>query len=95
MKTNFLKRVMMSLVAIAAFGLTSCGDSTPTFVDYANDGSVKLNLAYEGKDFYADGVGQVTLALHIDGDTTHFYPVVTTTKSDIIKVRYFGIDTTG
>lgn len=93
MKTNFLKRVMMSLVAIAAFGLTSCGDSTPTFVDYANDGSVELNLAYEGKDFYADGVGQVTLALHIDGDTTHFYPVVTTTKSDIIKVRYFGIDT--
>ncbi|HOZ02585.1 MAG TPA: thermonuclease family protein [Bacilli bacterium] len=91
MKHNLIKTMIMSLLAIATFGVTSCGG--PSFVDYANDGSVKLNLPYEGKDFYTDGVGQVTLALHIDGDTTHFYPVVTTTSTDIIKARYFGIDT--
>ncbi|MDD2297148.1 MAG: hypothetical protein PHX79_04970, partial [Sphaerochaetaceae bacterium] len=90
MKQHLIKTVIMSLLAVATFGVTSCG---PSFVDYANDGSVKLNLPYEGRDFYTDGVGQVTLALHIDGDTTHFYPVVTTTSTEIIKARYFGIDT--
>ncbi|HPS18859.1 MAG TPA: thermonuclease family protein, partial [Bacilli bacterium] len=92
MKINLVKKVMISLLALGAFGVTSC-DKTPTFVDYAHDGSVAINLPYEGKDFYKDGVGQVTLALNIDGDTTHFYPVVTATSSEIIKVRYYGIDT--
>lgn len=92
MKNNLIKTGIIILLAVATFGLTSC-DKDPIFIDYVNDGSVKLNLPYEGKDFYADGVGKVTLALHIDGDTTHFRPVVTTTSSENIKARYYGIDT--
>ncbi|MCB9497869.1 MAG: thermonuclease family protein [Erysipelotrichaceae bacterium] len=91
MKFNLCKGAIVSFLALATFGLVSCNEKP--FIDYVNDGSVQLNLPYEGKDFYTDGVGQVTLALNIDGDTTHFYPVVTTTSSEIIKVRYYGIDT--
>ena len=29
----------------------------------------------------------------IDGDTAHFYPVVTTTSDEPVKSRYYGIDT--
>ena len=63
------------------------------WVDYAQDGSVKLQLDYEGKDFYKDGIGEVTLKTVIDGDTAHFNPVVTTTSTLAIKARYYGIDT--
>ncbi len=61
--------------------------------DYVHDGTVKLGLDYKNKDFYADGVGQVQLYNHIDGDTAHFTPVVKTTSSEVIKSRFFGIDT--
>ena len=63
------------------------------WVDYANDGTVKLGLDYKGKDFYKDGIGEVTLKTVIDGDTAHFNPVVTQTSSLTIKSRYYGIDT--
>lgn len=63
------------------------------WVDYAHDGSVSLMLDYKGKDFYKDGIGEVKLKSSIDGDTAHFFPVVTTTSSAAIKSRYYGIDT--
>lgn len=61
--------------------------------DYVHDGSVKLELDYKGKDFYKDGIGQVELYSAIDGDTAHFTPLVTNTSTEIIKSRFFGIDT--
>ena len=63
------------------------------WVDYVNDGTVKLGLDYKNHDFYTDGIGEVTLKTSIDGDTAHFNPVVTTTSRLTIKSRYYGIDT--
>ena len=59
------------------------------FHDYVKDGSVKLGLDYTGKDFYTDGVEQVSLLTPIDGDTAHF----TTANGPTLKARFFGIDT--
>ena len=83
-------------------GLVGCKDKKKphdpypgdeNWVDYAHDGTVTLGLDYVGKDFYKDGIGEVTLRTVIDGDTAHFNPVVTTTSSLAIKSRYYGIDT--
>ena len=59
------------------------------FHDYVKDGSVKLGLEYAGKNFYTDGVEQVSLLTPIDGDTAHF----TTSNGPTLKARFFGIDT--
>ena len=72
---------------------TESSQALPEWVDYAHNGSVKLQLDYAGRDFYADGIGEVTLKSCIDGDTAHFYPVVTTTSKLAIKSRFYGIDT--
>ena len=58
------------------------------FHDYVKDGSVRLGLDYDGRDFYQDGVEQVTLQTAIDGDTAHFK-----TKTVTLKARFYGIDT--
>ncbi|MBQ8293525.1 MAG: thermonuclease family protein [Bacilli bacterium] len=50
---------------------------------------VKIDFEYQGKDFTDDGVGLVTLANTIDGDTGHFYDL----SGDYVKVRFLGIDT--
>ena len=64
------------------------------WIDYASDGSVKLNLDYVGHSFWTDGIEQVTLHSTIDGDTAHF---TTSTKSEkgetLLKARFYGIDT--
>ena len=63
------------------------------FVDYAHDGSCTLPLEYSGKDFFQVGVGEFDLWMAIDGDTAHFTPKVTTTSSETVKARFYGIDT--
>ena len=63
------------------------------WVDYVKGDTVKLTLDYKNRDFYKDGIGEVTLKTAIDGDTAHFNPVVTTTSRLAIKSRYYGIDT--
>ena len=65
----------------------------PTWIDYAHNGSIVLQYDYAGRDFYKDGIGQVTLKTAIDGDTAHFSPLVTTTSRENIKARFFGVDT--
>ena len=60
------------------------------WVDYAHDGSVKLNLDYKGRNFYVDGIEEVELASTIDGDTAHFNPK---SGGDLLKARFYGIDT--
>ncbi len=95
---KFLSLVALGFISI---GMASCdgGTSTsekPEWVDYVNSGLVTLDLDYEGHDFYTDGIGQVTLEYItqcIDGDTVHFNPIVTTTSSDRIKTRFYGVDT--
>lgn len=51
--------------------------------------ALKLNVSYEGKDYLNDGIGVVTVAQYIDGDTTIFQ----TANGTKITVRYDGIDT--
>jgi endonuclease YncB( thermonuclease family) len=63
------------------------------FIDYAHNGSCQLALDYKGHDFFVDGVGEFDLWMAIDGDTAHFTPKVTTTSSDTVKARFYGIDT--
>ena len=99
-----LKKALISLICISfiAFGASACakkgskkrvkGDEN--WVDYVNDGSVKLGLDYVGHDFYTDGIGQFTLKTAIDGDTAHFTPAWSgADKSNIMKARFYGIDT--
>lgn len=68
-------------------------EDTPTWIDYAHNGSIVLEYDYVGRDFYKDGIGQVSLKTAIDGDTAHFAPNVTTTSRENIKARFFGVDT--
>ena len=63
------------------------------WIDYAANGSVKLELDYVGKDFYLDGVGQFSLKTAIDGDTAHFTPAIDSTHTGTMKARFYGIDT--
>ena len=63
------------------------------FIDYVHNGTVKLDVDYKDRDFYVDGIGEVTLDTAIDGDTAHFFPVVKTTSRDKIKIRFYGVDT--
>ncbi len=92
-----LRKSLLSLAtALILTSLVSCrSNQSSSFVahDYVNDGSVKLALDYKDHDFYKDGIGQVSLYTPIDGDTAHFKPLVTTTSSEIIKSRFYGIDT--
>lgn len=72
----------------------SASNSPSEWIDYASDGSVKLNLEYEGHSFWKDGVEKVTLYQTIDGDTAHFSTAEKNAKGDnLLKSRFYGIDT--
>ena len=72
---------------------SSSSEQLPEWVDYVHDGTVRLNLNYQNKDFYVDGVGQFTLLHAIDGDTAHFTPAVDSLGKGTMKARFYGIDT--
>ena len=95
---SFKKLLLLPLIALST--LASCanpgpdsGNSGPQWIDYVNNGSIKLEYDYVNRDFYKDGIGQVSLKTAIDGDTAHFAPDVTTTSRENIKARFFGVDT--
>ena len=89
--TSIIKTaVFAGLVIAGTAGVTACGQK---FHDYTKDGSVTLQLDFQGKDFYTDGIGEFELAHTIDGDTAHFTPKVDKTHQGLMKARFFGIDT--
>ena len=89
--TSFISKVVFAgLVLAGTSSLAACG---PKFHDYTKDGSVTLQLDFQGKDFYLDGIGEFELAHTIDGDTAHFTPKVDSTHTGLMKARFFGIDT--
>lgn len=61
--------------------------------DYVHSSDMQFDLDYEGHDFFKDGVGEFELYMTIDGDTAHFTPLVKTTSSETVKVRFYGVDT--
>lgn len=75
----------------------SSSTSSQDWVDYAKNGDVKLNLAYQGHTFFVDGIEQVDLLRNIDGDTAHFTPKSGLAPEGVtdntIKARFYGIDT--
>lgn len=93
MNSKFFKRFAALLgFALLAAPLAACSKG-PKMVDYAHNGSMKLSLEYQEKDFFTSGVGQFDLWMAIDGDTAHFTPKVTRTSSETVKARFYGIDT--
>jgi len=96
MNTKRIKTLLYGFVTFVILGesLIGCnGGGKKTFIDYAHNGSVQCQLEYEGKSFFEDGIGEVNLLRHIDGDTDHFLPVGETSTANTIKSRYYGIDT--
>ena len=106
MKNN--KLLTLAIACFATIGLTGCNNTTTSiettsegaaetssslaeWVDYSS--KIVLDHDYKNRDFYTEGIGQMTLKTCIDGDTAHFYPVRTTTSSDVVKSRFYGIDT--
>ena len=100
MRINRLAGIL-SLAALAATLPVSCnggngnnssnsntgGGNEPELIDYT--AQAKLNLEYEGKNFLDVGVGEVTVQMYIDGDTTHF----TELDKRQVNARYANINT--
>lgn len=93
MNKRFLTLALIPFVFLSGCGPTTSSSSSIEQIDYAHNGSTTLALDYQGRDFYKDGIGEVTLVTPIDGDTAHFSPVIKTTSSETIKSRFWGIDT--
>lgn len=97
MKNSMFKKVLVGIGATLLLSSTiGCNDSKPSgpkFIDYAHNGSCTLSLNYAGVDFFTKGVGEFDLWMAIDGDTAHFTPKVTTTSTETVKARFYGIDT--
>lgn len=75
-------------------GAKTDSTSQGEFIDYAGNGTVTLSLDYQGKNFWTDGVEQVSLYSTIDGDTAHFTTKEKNSKGDtVLKSRFYGIDT--
>lgn len=79
---------LAAMLLAAGSVLTACSN----FVDYTHNGSIKLTQEYANRDFFVDGIAEVTVQTYIDGDTTHFKNVYGN-QYDSIKIRYYGIDT--
>ena len=96
-----LKRIIAGIFGaiLSIATLASCNNNNgPTFIDYVHeDKNIRLVQDYKkedgsNRDFYTDGISQVTLFTPIDGDTAHF-KMVDYSNSDIIKSRFYGVDT--
>jgi micrococcal nuclease len=88
------KFLTLILTALLAFSLTACEDDkdepqevdTNLYTKYTDE--LKMDFTYEGKEFIADGIGEVTLTRCTDGDTAQFK-----SGSNTFAVRFLGIDT--
>jgi len=90
---NLFKKAIFGIALVGVFGgsLVSC--SPKEMIDYTANETVKLKLDYKNHDFFKDGIGQFKVNTYIDGDTTHFKQVDTTKSQELLKSRYYGIDT--
>ncbi len=94
-----LRKFWIIPFALFAAVLASCGEGssssslslTPEDLNTAQTDALKLDAAYTGKDFVADGVGEVYLKSCTDGDTANFYTEADHSVS--IKLRFLGINT--
>lgn len=95
-KENLKNKFLLILIGIiCVFGLVGCNetggngkDPKPTTPGTPYTDALKLTRDYEGKEFLKDGIGVVTLANPIDGDTAFFR-----SAGKVFSVRFLGIDT--
>lgn len=89
MKTTSLKLLAALLIIASLLGcMVACGDptpQTPEHVDYVSQ--VKLDMNSPTKK------QEVTVKMHIDGDTTHFYAPTSVADEGVMKARYLAINT--
>lgn len=95
-----MKKIVLGfLLLLFSFTFVACDDAdtptpTPTpspteeKIDYVEQ--LKLTSDYQGKNFMTDGIGIVTLANPVDGDTIHVYSSGT---SGVVKIRFLGVNT--
>ena len=81
------KILLLAISFLCLFTLISCGKKYGELNTILTD-ELKLTRAYEGKEFIADGIGEVHYISGVDGDTTTFRSVAVT-----FKLRYYGINT--
>lgn len=94
-----LKKILNFFIIFIAFlvvvgcdnGNNEDENNENTAFEYTTPVTDKLKLTedYEGKSFLEDGIGEVTVAQYIDGDTTIFKDK----KGDRFTARYLGVDT--
>lgn len=95
---KFIRAISVFLVAcLGVLGFAACGeeeiaDNTKYYDSVTK--SLKLEKAYEGKNFFNDGIGEAKLKKNTDGDTTDFTLVVPDSLlGSAVTIRYFCIDT--
>ena len=89
------KLLLLLMIAMLAF-ITACTteEEPPEEIVYEintdlTDVTDLQRVEFEGREFFADGIGVVDLHRCIDGDTTHFR----SQSGSVFSVRYLGIDT--
>jgi endonuclease YncB( thermonuclease family) len=89
------KSITIFTLLMMAFVLVACQETTevdesPKVISYEWTESLDLQaVEYEDREFFRDGIGEVTLERCVDGDTTFFQ----SGTSRPFSVRYIGIDT--
>ncbi len=82
------------LVTVLVCSLASCDaiaglfggeDDEPVHVDYVSELKLDMNSTSAKQE--------VTVKLHIDGDTTHFYVPETISDTGVLKARYLAVNT--
>lgn len=85
-----------TILITGLFSIAACTTDDPeneTPLELSSEWSDALDLQaveYEGRDFLADGIGEVDYISCVDGDTSVFQSV---NGGRLLRVRYVGIDT--
>ncbi len=88
MKKLSVKLIAALLILVCALGCVVACDNTPEeppHVDYVSQVKLDMNSPTLKQE--------VTLKMHIDGDTTHFYAPTSVADEGVMKARYLDVNT--
>ncbi len=88
MKKLSVKLIAALLILVCALGCVVACDNTPeepVHVDYVSQVKLDMNSPTLKQE--------VTLKMHIDGDTTHFYAPTSVADEGVMKARYLDVNT--
>lgn len=95
-KNLLLGAILLTLCACGGTGTETSSESTAGCDTTVYSDECHLALDFKGHNFVTDGIGEVQYVRHIDGDTTHFYPLKadgTVDNTVLVKARYNCINT--